>query len=357
MNGYQRQVEFLDWEFGIFFHFGIRSFYPGHRDWDGIEMPAEGFDPKSLDCGQWIRIAKEAGATYAILTCKHHDGFALWPSAQSRYSVANTPWKDGKGDVVREFTDACREYGLKIGLYYSPAQWGSHAIPFSNAKEYDDYFIAQITELLSNYGKIDYLYRANDSSTKIGETRYFTNPDAYGAEIEDSRYCGRPIQAEILEDQHIKLTETGCFFCDNVGWKKVDFDTSQTEEMDGVRMLMILPHRPPVVTYVKDNLHDLQMAVSDHGEEALIEYTYPFDDDCMVLGNEEAKLNGMKGNRRLYGSIYAGPIYITRDDGVGGLCSLTDEQVQQYSEMFAEPHDISDEETQADVGFTTFGWY
>lgn len=207
------------------------------------------------------------------------------------------------------------------------------------------------------YGKIDYLYRANDSSTKIGETRYFTNPDAYGAEIEDSRYCGRPIQAEILEDQHIKLTETGCFFCDNVGWKKVDFDTSQTEEMDGVRMLMILPHRPPVVTYVKDNLHDLQMAVSDHGEEALIEYTYPFDDDCMVLGNEEAKLNGMEGNRRLYGSIYAGPIYITRDDGVGGLCSLTDEQVQQYSEMFAEPHDISDEETQADVGFTTFGWY
>ena len=207
------------------------------------------------------------------------------------------------------------------------------------------------------YGKIDYLYRANDSSTKIGETRYFTNPDAYGAEIEDSRYCGRPIQAEILEDQHIKLTETGCFFCDNVGWKKVDFDTSQTEEMDGVRMLMILPHRPPVVTYVKDNLHDLQMAVSDHGEEALIEYTYPFDDDCMVLGNEEAKLNGMEGNRRLYGSIYAGPIYITRDDGVGGLCSLTDEQVQQYSEMFAEPHDISNEETQADVGFTTFGWY
>ena len=206
------------------------------------------------------------------------------------------------------------------------------------------------------YGKIDYLYRANDFETKVGETRYFTNPDAYEAEIQESRYCGRPIQAEILEDQHIKLTETGCFFCDNVGWKKIDFDTVQTAEMDGVRMLMILPHRPPVVTYVKDNLHDLQMAVSDHGEEALIEYTYPFDDDCMVLGNEEAKLNGMEGNRRLYGSIYAGPIYITRDDGVGGLCSLTDEQVQQYSEMFAEPHDISDEETQADYGFTFFNW-
>ena len=158
MELYQKQLEFLNWEFGVFFHFGIRSFYPGHRDWDGIEMLAEGFDPKSLDCEQWISTAKQAGATYAILTCKHHDGFALWPSAYSHYSVANTPWKNGQGDVVREFTDACRKYGVKVGLYYSPAQWGRFAIPFSNAREYDDYFINQIGELLTNYGKIDYLW-------------------------------------------------------------------------------------------------------------------------------------------------------------------------------------------------------
>ena len=154
----KKQLDFLDWEFGVFFHFGIRSFYPGHRDWDGVEMPAEGFDPQSLDCEQWIIAAKEAGATYAIMTAKHHDGFALWPSQYSRYSVANTPWKNGQGDVVREFTDACRKHGMKVGLYYSPAQWGSHAIPFSNAKEYDDYFINQLGELLTNYGKIDYLW-------------------------------------------------------------------------------------------------------------------------------------------------------------------------------------------------------
>lgn len=158
MNTYQKQLDFLNWEFGLFFHFGIRSFYPGHKDWDGIEMPAAGFNPTSLDCEQWISSAKQAGATYAILTCKHHDGFALWPSAYSRYSVANTPWKNGQGDVVREFTAACRKYGLKVGLYYSPAQWGSFAIPFSNAREYDDYFINQIGELLTNYGKIDYLW-------------------------------------------------------------------------------------------------------------------------------------------------------------------------------------------------------
>lgn len=158
MNGYEKQIEFLDWEFGLFFHFGIRSFYPGHKDWDGREMPAEGFLPTELDCDAWCRTAKEAGATYAILTCKHHDGFALWPSAYSNYGVKESPWRDGKGDVVREFTDACRKNGLKVGLYYSPAQWGDFAIPFSNAKEYDDYFIGQLGELLTGYGKIDYLW-------------------------------------------------------------------------------------------------------------------------------------------------------------------------------------------------------
>lgn len=157
MNGYKKQLEFLDWEFGVFFHFGIRSFYPGHKDWDGEDMPPERFNPTQLDCEQWVKTAKEAGAKYAILTTKHHDGFALWPSKYSNYSVANTPWKDGKGDVVREFVDACRKHELKVGLYYSPAQWGKYSIPFSDA-EYDDYFINQISELLTGYGKIDYLW-------------------------------------------------------------------------------------------------------------------------------------------------------------------------------------------------------
>ena len=110
------QSAFQDWEFGVFFHFGIRTFYEGHQDWDGLPMPPEAFDPKELDCRQWLSAAREAGARYAILVCKHHDGFANWPTKYSDYSVAGTPWKDGKGDVVREFTDACRELGLKVGL-------------------------------------------------------------------------------------------------------------------------------------------------------------------------------------------------------------------------------------------------
>lgn len=153
----KRQIEFLDWEFGVFFHFGIRSFYPGHKDWDDKPMDAAAFNPDRLDCDDWIRTIRDAGARYAILVCKHHDGFANWPTKYSDYSVVNTPWKDGKGDVVREFVDACRKYGIKVGLYYSPAQWGGQTA-FENGKEYDDYFINQISELLGNYGKIDYLW-------------------------------------------------------------------------------------------------------------------------------------------------------------------------------------------------------
>ena len=149
------QKEFLDWEFGVFFHFGIRTFYEGHKDWDMKEMPVEGFNPTELDCENWIKSIKDAGAKYAVLVCKHHDGFANWPSKYTDYSVKSSPWKDGKGDVVREFTDACRKYDVKIGLYYSPAQFGSVKM---SPKEYDDYFVNQISELLTDYGKIDYLW-------------------------------------------------------------------------------------------------------------------------------------------------------------------------------------------------------
>jgi len=151
----QKQLEFLDWEFGVFFHFGIRTFYEGHRDWDGKPMDLSGFQPTELDCDGWIRSVHEAGAKYAVLVCKHHDGFANWPSAYTEYSVKNTPWKNGQGDVVREFVDACRKYGVKVGLYYSPAQFGSRDVV---SKDYDDYFINQIRELLTGYGTIDYLW-------------------------------------------------------------------------------------------------------------------------------------------------------------------------------------------------------
>ena len=151
----KEQLEFLNWELGVFFHFGIRTFNEGHKDWDMKPMELSSFNPTELDCEEWISTISEAGAKYAVLVCKHHDGFACWPSAYTDYSVKNTPWKNGKGDVVREYVDACRKYGIKVGLYYSPAQFGSSGM---NGREYDDYFINQIRELLLGYGRIDYLW-------------------------------------------------------------------------------------------------------------------------------------------------------------------------------------------------------
>ena len=111
----ENQLKFMDWEIGAFFHFGIRTFNEGHKDWDMKEMPLSTFNPTELDCEQWIKSVSEMGAKYAILVTKHHDGFANWPTKYSDYNVAATPWKDGKGDVVREFTDACRKYGVHVG--------------------------------------------------------------------------------------------------------------------------------------------------------------------------------------------------------------------------------------------------
>ncbi len=152
-----RQLEFQSWEMGLFIHFGIRTFYEGHKDWDGKAMSPAKFNPSQLDCGQWARTIKEAGGNYMVMTAKHHDGFANWPSAYTDYSVASSPWKNGRGDVVSEFTDACREYGLKIGLYYSPADINNP--DFDNPVAYDDYFINQMSELFDgNYGNIDMVW-------------------------------------------------------------------------------------------------------------------------------------------------------------------------------------------------------
>ena len=129
-----------------FIHFTVNTFTD--REWgDGTERPAV-FDPSELDCRQWAKVLKEGGFTTAILTAKHHDGFCLWDTAYTEHCVRNSPLKR---DVVREFTDACREFGIKPGIYLSP--WDRHE-PCWGTEEYNDYFNGQITELLTNYGKI-----------------------------------------------------------------------------------------------------------------------------------------------------------------------------------------------------------
>ena len=145
-----RQLALQRMEMYAFWHLTVNTFTG--REWgDGTESPAL-FNPSHFDPRQGARAVKAAGMTGAILTCKHHDGFCLWPSAHTDHSVAASPWRDGKGDAVREAAEACRAYGLRFGVYLSP--WDRHSPLYGTGKPYDDYFVAQLTELLTGYGDI-----------------------------------------------------------------------------------------------------------------------------------------------------------------------------------------------------------
>ena len=147
-------------------------------------------------------------------------------------------------------------------------------------------------------------------------------------------------------------TPAGFYFCDSVGFQPVAFDPDKAQVPDKLcRILVLEPHRRPYESELVDELPNLQRAVG-----GLIEFTYPFDDNTIVCGNEEAKLEGQEGNRRIYGSVYAGNLFLVGDDGEGGLTSLTDAQMEKYSEMFAQPEDISQEEVEADTGFIFYGF-
>lgn len=137
-------------ELALFLHFGINTFTD--REWgDGREDPAR-FDPTGLDVRQWARVAREAGFKAMILTAKHHDGFCLWPTCTTKHSVASSPWRDGKGDLVREFVEACRAEDLRVGLYCSP--WDRNHPSYGDSPRYRDVYAVQLTELLTDYGEI-----------------------------------------------------------------------------------------------------------------------------------------------------------------------------------------------------------
>lgn len=164
----QMQKEFLKWKFGMFIHFHLATYH--EREWaNGYEDPAT-FAPDKLDCKQWADVCKAAGMKYGVLTVKHTEGYALWDSKHTTHDItAFVNYKNGKGDIVREFVDAFRKSGLKVGLYYCfPGNFSKdmlpegkldlHGLPPEAKGDYVGFIKKQLTELLTNYGPIDLLW-------------------------------------------------------------------------------------------------------------------------------------------------------------------------------------------------------
>ncbi|WP_169090553.1 alpha-L-fucosidase [Paenibacillus sp. PL91] len=144
------QQQWQDMELGMFFHFGMNTFCD--QEWGKGDDSPELFNPAAFNALEWVRTAKKAGFAYVILTAKHHDGFCLWPTKTTDYSVKSSPWKNGQGDVVREVADACAQEGLRFGLYLSP--WDNHEPCYPDKEAYDNFYAEQLTELLTQYGPL-----------------------------------------------------------------------------------------------------------------------------------------------------------------------------------------------------------
>ncbi|HAQ65338.1 MAG TPA: alpha-L-fucosidase [Bacteroidales bacterium] len=145
-----RQVMWQELELTCFYHFGINTFY--NYEWGNKEQMAEMFNPTAFDANQWAVAAKSAGARMMLCLAKHHDGFCLWPTKYTDFSVKSSPWKNGKGDLIDELSKAARTHGLKFGIYLSP--WDIHS-PVYGTDEYNEVFRNQLRELLTGYGQID----------------------------------------------------------------------------------------------------------------------------------------------------------------------------------------------------------
>ncbi len=145
----KQQLQWQDMEMYAFIHYSLNTYTDA--EWGFGNEDLNLFNPSDLDCKQWARVCKQSGMKGIIFTAKHHCGFCMWPSAYTEYSVKNTPWKEGKGDVVRELSDACREEGLKFAVYLSP--WDRNHKDYGKP-EYITYFRNQLRELLTNYGDI-----------------------------------------------------------------------------------------------------------------------------------------------------------------------------------------------------------
>ena len=140
-----RQLQWQLANMALFLHFGPNTFTDS--EWGTGDADPSVFNPTNFDPTQWVRVAKDSGFSRVILTTKHHDGFCLWPSEYTDYSVKSSPWKNGSGDVVAELANAARDAGIGLGLYLSP--WDRHDVSYGKTLEYNEFYMGQMTELLT----------------------------------------------------------------------------------------------------------------------------------------------------------------------------------------------------------------
>ncbi|MEJ8306189.1 alpha-L-fucosidase [Saccharibacillus sacchari] len=170
-----RQLAWQRLEFYGFIHFGMNTMTG--REWGEGHEDLSIFDPRSLDAEEWVAILAGSGMRAVILTCKHHDGFCLWPSRYSQHTVAYTPWRDGNGDLVKEVSEACRKYGLKFGVYLSP--WDRTESSYGEGEAYDDFYVHQLTELLTHYGEIGCVWLDGANGEGPSGKKQFYNWERY----------------------------------------------------------------------------------------------------------------------------------------------------------------------------------
>jgi len=228
INPSPQQTAWQDLEFGVIIHFGTNTFL--NREWgDGTADPKV-FNPSSVDTDQWMKAAKSAGAKYAVLVAKHHDGFDLWPSAQTDYGVKSSPWMNGKGDLVRMASDSARANGLKFGIYLSP--WDRHEPKYKDPKAYDEFYLKQLDELATSYGNLVEFWldgagsagRKYDFESIINELRTYQPNTMVFADVAlfkyaDLRWVGTESGAISYENWNV-IDRTGY-----LRWRPIEADT------------------------------------------------------------------------------------------------------------------------------------
>lgn len=323
----ERQLKHFKMGKKAFIHFGMNTFT--NVEWgNGKESPAS-FNPTALDARQWVRSLKAAGFELIILTAKHHDGFCLWPSAVTEHSVQNSPYKK---DIVKEFTDACREYHVKAGLYLSP--WDRNS-PYWGRNEYNDYYAAQLTELLTGYGPIYEIWWDGAGSTETSYDwkrwvelirKYQPEASIFGSlgasEYVDFRWVGNEqgrageTHYASLDLCHLQTENTKWLYTGNQG--APHYIPSETD-------VSIRPgwfHRPEQDSQVKTAKQLNKIWFESVGRNSLLLLNFPPNQKGLICQKDLE--NAMESHRRIAKMLavnYAADAVVTADSVLCPACS------------------------------------